>query len=225
MGLNMAIFALTSVTAALQPPVIEARWSRRPLAGALLAASSALFTRPPQALASAEAKRALLEKARAREAAEKSVATIDPLTTRLVQFRQDLGGCSERIAAKDWDEVRRLVNALLPLMTFRGYTGESVKQRAEAWAAAGDEQLAKEILVRRSALVQSLSRLDNGLFAAQTNNRKTMLSDEDLQSALDAVLVALDAVVDKMGCDRRWKSGACEILALPENKTLRDLVY
>ena len=50
------------------------------------------------------------------------------------------------------------------------------------------------------------------------------------REALEATIVALDGVIAKMQCqkkedgtDRRWRSGACEILPLAPD--LRDLAY
>ena len=88
------------------------------------------------------------------------------------------------------------------MLTFRGYTGESVKTRAEAWGDAGDPELGKEILKRRRALVKRLTVLENGVYAAQTNNKAKMLSSSELSDALSGSLVALDAVIDKMGYSR-----------------------
>ena len=104
-------------------------------------------------------------------------------------------------------------------------TGESVKARAQAWTAAGQEDKAREIIKRRSTLLARLSELDTALYGAQTNNKKLRLNDDALQEALRAAIVALDAVIEKMDCDRRWSSGKCEILPLPENSNLRDLIY
>lgn len=189
-----------------------------------------LFALPGPAVAGgAAAKKAALEAARAREAAESDTAGSmygqDPLTFRLKQSRDELAQCASFLESKQWDKVRQAVSSLLPLMTFRGYTGESVKTRAEAWVSAGNLELAKEIFDRRGVLVKQLNALDQGVFAAQTSNKKLMLSEIGLQETLSSVLVALDAVIDKMDCDRRWKSGKCEILPSAANQDLGDLVY
>jgi hypothetical protein len=199
---------------------------RRSMIAASLAAPVALLAQPRASLASAEAKQALLEKARAREAqeAEENPSGLDPLTMRLTRSRNEFAACASLLEAKNWDEVRKVISTLLPLMTFKGYTGESVKSRAQAWVEAGNLELAKEILARRKALLDRLSSLDNALFAAQTNNKQKLLSDKELQGELAGVIQALEAIIDKMGCDRRWKSGKCEILPSPDKKDLGNLV-
>ena len=173
---------------------------------------------------SSEVKEATLARARAREAAEAERLAAagggskgDPLTLRLIMAREELGASSAAIDIKDYDGVRKTLNGILPLMTFSGYTGESVKARAEAWYEAGNTELSKEILTRRNSLMRRISSLENGLYAAQTNNKKTMKTPEELQAELAGTITALDAVIEKMGCERRWQSGKCEILPLPEN--------
>ena len=96
--------------------------------------------------------------------------------------------------------------------------------------AAGDEALAKEILDRRTVLVRRIGALELAVFAEQTNDKKKRLSPDELQRARTDVIDALDPVIAKMGCqlkddgsERRWRSGACEIL--PLNPNLRDLAY
>lgn len=107
----------------------------------------------------------------------------------------------------------QVVNSLLPALTFKGYTGESVKSRALAWAEAGEPTLSSEIIARRRALFINLSALDNGIFAAQQNNKKKMLSDAELQNALSGSIEALDSLIEKMGCETRVVAGVCEILS------------
>ena len=84
--------------------------------------------------------------------------------------------------------------------------------------------MSKEIFKRRNTLVRALSALENGVFGNQTNDKKLKQSPEELQESLKGSIVALDAVIDKMGCqikedgsERRWRSGACEILPLERN--------
>lgn len=201
-----------------------------------VSAPLALLSRPNIATASAAAKQALLEKAAKRQAVEDVAMDGDPLTSRLKRSRDALSSCEGPLAQKKYDPVRKEINDLLPVMTFRGYLGESVKARAESWAAAGDPlskeyALAQVIFSRRSDLVRRLSALDRALFAAQTSNKKAMLSNDELLQSLRGVIEALDLVIEKMGCDggiadraeRRWKNGTCEIL--PLRADLRDLVY
>ena len=218
----LLLFALVAPSDALACPSL----ARRSIVAASLAAPVALLAQPRASLASAEAKQALLEKARAREAqeAEENPSGLDPLTMRLTRSRNEFAACASLLEAKNWDEVRKVISTLLPLMTFKGYTGESVKSRAQAWVEAGNLELAKEILARRKALIDRLSSLDNALFAAQTNTKQKMLSDKELQVELAGVIQALEAIIDKMGCDRRWKSGKCEILPSPDKKDLGNLV-
>lgn len=221
----LLLFAMVAPSDALAC-LAECKIDRRSLVAASLAAPVALLAQPRASLASAEAKQALLEKARAREAqeAEENPSGLDPLTMRLTRSRNEFAACASLLEAKNWDEVRKVISTLLPLMTFKGYTGESVKSRAQAWVEAGNLELAKEILARRKALLDRLSSLDNALFAAQTNNKQKLLSDKELQGELAGVIQALEAIIDKMGCDRRWKSGKCEILPSPDKKDLGNLV-
>ena len=137
-----------------------------------------------------------------------------PLVKKLRKSREELDGCGPLLDAKQWADVRKPIDALLPALTFKGYTGESVKSRAAAWAAAGELQRSKEIVARRATLVVSLSKLDIALFAAQTNKKKDMLSPEELQDALTSSVNALDGLIAKMGCPTRVVAGQCEILPL-----------
>ena len=91
------------------------------------------------------------------------------------------------------------------------------------WAQSfGKTDLAQEIITRRNKLAKAISALDVAVYAAQTNDKKKGLSAEGLQEALAAVVKALDDVIVKMDCfdAGRWRSGACEILPLPENAGL-----
>jgi len=215
---------------ALQPSVSQL--GRRAVVAAGLTAPLGLMA-PRAAVASVEAKQAALAKARAREDAASALIEgrdLDPLTRRLQKSRQELAECAPLLEAKKWDDVRKVTSTLVTIQTFRGYTGESVKARADAWTEAGETELATEIRARRATLVNQLSVLENGIFAAQVNDKKNRLSPEGLQEALAGSIVALDAVIDKMQCqlkedgtERRWRSGACEILPLAPN--LRDLAY
>ena len=126
--------------------------------------------------------------------------------------------------------MRKITAPILTIMTLRGYTGESVKARADAWAAAGETDLADEIFKRRSNVVKKINALELGVFAMQTNDKKKMVSPDELQALRKDSIVAVDAVIEKMYCqlkedgsERRWRSGACEIL--PLNPNLRDLAY
>ena len=91
-------------------------------------------------------------------------------------------------------------------------------------------ELASDILSRRTTLVKRVNEFELAVFAAQTNNKKSMLTSDELKAALDGIVEALDAVIAKMACqkkddgtDRRWRSGACEIL--PLRPDLRQLAY
>lgn len=104
---------------------------RSVLAAVGLAAPLSLIVRPHGAVAFAdEFKEAALAKARAREGAVESAKVaddrLDPLTLRLQQSRAELSNCYETLEARQWDKARQVISRLLPLMTFRGYTGESV---------------------------------------------------------------------------------------------------
>jgi hypothetical protein len=214
--LPMLVTLLFAQSALLVPPARN-EMGRRSFVVAGVAAPFPFLLPPSAAEASAEAKQALLAKARAREVAEYQ-EPIDPLTLRLRQARKELVECADKIANKEWDDVRKVTNNLLPLMTFKGYTGESVKARAESWYDAGETERSKEILTRRGVLMRKLSTLENGVFAAQTSNKKKMVSAAELDLALRESVTALDALLEKMDCPNRWKSGACEILPLPENR-------
>lgn len=220
----MLTMLVLSTHGALTPPSARGAHGRRAvLSTGSLAAFG--FAHVPAAFASSsDVKEAMMAKAKARESQESALIEAagggrgDPLTLKLLMFREQLKKeAPQQLEDKEWDNVRKVSTALLTQMTFSGYTGESVKARAESWYDAGDKVLSKEILVRRNILMRSISTLENGLYAAQTNNKKTMLSPDDLQGALASTVVALDAVIDKMGCDRRWQSGRCEILPLAEN--------
>jgi hypothetical protein len=190
-------------------------------------AAAALVVRPYPASASVEAKQALMAKAQQREAEEAAAEAAkdkDPLTRRLQKSREELEGCKALLADKQWEEVRKILGVLTPVLTFRGYTGESVKSRAESWSDAGEKELSKDIFKRRNTLVRKLTALENGIFGNQTNDKKLKMSPEELQEALGGAIVALDDVIEKMGCqikedgsERRWRSGACEILPLERN--------
>ena len=226
--LSIATHMLTTLTllchGALVPP--SPSLSRRSVL--LSAPAAAAFVLPLcPASASVEAKQALAAKALEREAAEDAIEAgrdKDPLTRRLQKSRDELESCKQLLADKEWDKVRAITGTLTPVLTFRGYTGESVKSRAESWNDAGEKELSKEIFKRRNTLVRALSALENGVFGNQTNDKKLKQSPEELQESLKGSIVALDAVIDKMGCqikedgsERRWRSGACEILPLERN--------
>jgi len=172
---------------------------------------------PRVACASLAAKQAVIAKAKERASAELDAMTPsggDPLTTKLARARDEFAdGGARALEDQDWDALRKSVRALSPLLTFGGYTGESLKGRAEAWAAAGDVPKAKEILVRRNALARKLTALDTSLYAVQTS-KKPLPSAAELSEALMGVIEALDGVLAYMGCEQRWKSGACEIIPL-----------
>lgn len=136
----------------------------------------------------------------------------DPLTLKLKKSREELVQCPALIEAKQWDDVRQKINALLPFLTFKGYTGESVKSRALSWARVGEIELSDEIVARRRKLVLTLSSLDTALFAAQTNKPAKMLTPQELQDTLSEAIEALDSLIAKLGCETRVVSGACEIL-------------
>ena len=55
----------------------------------------------------------------------------------------------------------------------------------------------------------------------QQTNAKGRPSAAELQTALRRAIAELDGLVGRMGCDRRWKSGKCEIL--PLDRSLMDL--
>lgn len=154
-------------------------------------------------------------------ASAKSYRGDDPLTLSLRNSRDELAACAALLDARRWDEVRKVTAILLTSMTFKGYTGESVKSRAASWAAAGNAELALYILARRIALMRNLSTLENGVFAAQTSNKSKMLSAEELQAALAGALNELDLLLPKMGCDSWVVAGFCEIL--PLDKSIADL--
>ena len=198
--------------------------TRRRVASLAAVAVPFAAQRPLPALASADAKRAVLEKARQREASEAGAAKDgDPLTRKLQTAREDFDDADSFIADKEYESVRKVINALLPVLTFKGYTGESVKSRAEAWVAAGQPEKAKDILLKRNELVRKLATLDRGLYGAQTNDKKILLSSAELQEALSGAVGALDAVIRTMDCERRWKSGKCEILPM-DRDLVKDLV-
>ena len=94
---------------------------------------------------------------------------------------------------------------------------DMVKARADAWVAAGETDLADEIFKRRSNVVKKINALELGVFAMQTNDKKKMVSPDELQALRKDSIVAVDAVLEKMYCqlkedgsERRWRSGACE---------------
>jgi len=142
----------------------------------------------------------------------RSLAFDDPITLKLKVAREQLGAGISKIDDKQWDALRKPINALLPSLSLKGYTGESVKSRALAWARVGNVERSEEIIALRGALVVQLSQLDNALFAAQTNKAKKMLSEKEMKDVLQGTLAALDALIAKMGCETRVIGGACEII-------------
>ena len=214
---------------ALAPP--SSALSRRAV---LAAAPLSLLAQPHAAVAGGlEAKQKALETARAREAKEAAYEAgldADPLTRTLQVYRSQLADAEPLLENKKWDDVRKITQKLLTIMTLRGYTGESVKARADAWMEAGETKKANEIFERRQDLVVKTSTLELAIFAAQTNDKKKMVTPDELKLQLKGVVTSLDAVIAKMGCqkkedgtERRWRSGACEILPLAPD--LRDLMY
>lgn len=140
-----------------------------------------------------------------------------------------LAACRELEAAQS-HPLRRLrhPNSLEPLYELRTRSHlpvRGVKQRAESWRQAGETERSSKLLVSRKDLMLKLSTLENSVYAVQTNKKEGQLSVAELQQALTGVIEALDVVIAQMGCEARWKSGACEILALPENRNFRDLIY
>ena len=214
------LLAIVACSHAFVPPSTRADLSRRSAIVTGLAAPLGQLARPQDAVASTAAKEALKEAAAAREAqeAEEKIVEGDPLTLALMLARKDLATCGPLLENREWDKVRKISEGVGKLLTFRGYTGESVKSRAESWGDAGEVELGKEILRRRKTLAVAINTLENGVFAAQTNNKPKMLSAAELQSSLTASVDALDAVIDKMGCaaargmlllPRRWRKHAC----------------
>ena len=185
----------------LQTSSFGAPYGRRSV---IIAAPLSLLARPHDAVASTAAKEALQAAAAAREAqaALTEIVEADPLTRALMFARKDLATCGPLLENRQWDKVRQITEGVGKLLTFRGYTGESVKSRAESWGDAGEVELGKEILRRRKTLVVAINALENAVFAAQTNNKPKMLSPDELQSSLTASVAALDAVIEKMGCAR-----------------------
>ena len=229
---------LISAAAALVPSSSsrgDVAVSRRAVlaSGPLLAAGPLLLAQPRAAFASPEAKQAALAKAAEREAAEAAVEAgrdADPLTRTLQVYRDRLAAAGPMLDNKEWDAVRKMTSKLLTVMTLRGYTGESVKARADSWKEAGQEKKADKILELRQALVININQLEVAIFAAQTNDKKKMLSSEELKTLLAGVVTGTDGLIGQMGCqlkedgtERRWRSGACEILPMAPN--LRDLAY
>ena len=217
----LASWAL-SLVIAFSPPSQKARssvvhtargsasyFSRRALFETLAVASPLAFTTSAHAAADLEAK-PLSDKA--------------PLTVSLLASRAAIDSCPALLTNKKWDEVRKTTSELLTTMTFSGYTGESVKARAAAWSYAGDAELSRAILTRRLALIRNINVLETAIFAAQTSNKKSMLSADELQAALTEIAVELDGLIPLLGCDARWKSGKCEILPPPGERSIQDLV-
>jgi len=165
---------------------------------------------------------ALATSAHAAEA--KPLSEKDPLTISLRASQAAINYCPALLTDKKWDEVRKITSELLTTMTFSGYTGESVKARAAAWSYAGDAELSRAILTRRLALIRNINVLETAIFAAQTSNKKNMLSADELQSALAEIAVELDGLIPLLGCEARWKSGKCEILPPPGERSIQDLV-
>lgn len=197
---------------------------REAMVAGIMAPMGLSFAAPRAASASSEARQAILDKAKAREESEANEVEAmdpDPLTRNLNILRARLLRCSGYIEQQRWDDIRQVTKPLMTSMSFKGYTGESVKSRAEAWVAAGEVERAEEIKKRRVALLRNANALELAVFAAQTNDRKKMLSEAELQDLLKGTVASLDDVIAKMGCqkkddgsDRRWRSGACEILPL-----------
>jgi len=158
------------------------------------------------------------------ELGAKPISSDDPLTVVLQESRVDYGTVPELLKAKAWDKVRQIDEKLLSHLTFSGYTGESVKARAVSWGDAGETELSKAILTRRTGLSRSVGALEQAVFAAQTNKKSSMLSEDELQTAAGKVIAELDGLLPLLGCERRWRSGKCEILPMPEDRSLSDLV-
>ena len=146
---------------------------------------------------------------------------IDALTVALQQSRADFDSAPQLLEDKKWDAVRKLTQNLLPLLTFSGYRGESVKSRANAWLDAGEVEKSKAIAARRTAIASNINRLEIGIYAAQTGNKKTMLSMEEMQNAANSIIKELDGLLPLMGCEQRWQSGKCEIL--PKERSMTDV--
>ena len=143
---------------------------------------------------------------------------MDALTLALQQSRADFEIAPQLLESARWDDVKKLTVDLLPLLTFSGYRGESVKSRANAWLAAGEEEKSKAIAAKRTALAKSINRLEVGLYNVQTGKGKKCVKGvcaydtEDMQEATAAIIAALDGLLPLMGCENRWQSGKCEIL-------------
>jgi len=135
----------------------------------------------------------------------------DPLTLRLRQSREELAACGPLLEQRRWEEVRKVTSVLLAAMTFKGYTGESVKSRAAAWAAAGDAARSSSLLSKRTALMRRISALENGVYAAQTNKKELMVTAEQLQAELTGAVSELDALLPEMGSDAHRRSLAAPL--------------
>jgi hypothetical protein len=154
---------------------------------------------------------------------------MDALTLALQQSRAEFELAPQLLESAKWDAVRKLTTDLLPLLTFSGYRGESVKSRANAWLAAGEEEKSRAIAARRIEIAKNVNRLEIGLYNMQSGKGgKTCVKGvctydtKDMQEATAGIIAALDALLPLMGCEQRWQSGKCEIL--PKDRSVTSLI-
>ena len=91
--------------------------------------------------------------------------------------------------AAEYDSIRRTVKAALFPMSLKGYFGASVKGRILELGDAG-----KPLAADRMAVLKALAAVDTYCYQKQTGKS----GDGDPKAALEASLVALDAVIAKL---------------------------
>ena len=156
---------------------------------------------------------------------KRPISDTDPLTERLRELRADLDAAVFLLNDRNFDAVRKVTDEVGTAMTFSGYTGESVKARAAAWATAGDMDLSKAIVLKRNALARKVNELANAVYTAQSNKAKMAPNAVDeMQVTLAGIAADMDSLLPLMGCEERWASGKCEILPAPGDRQLTDLI-
>uniref|UniRef100_A0A7S4C685 Uncharacterized protein n=1 Tax=Chrysotila carterae TaxID=13221 RepID=A0A7S4C685_CHRCT len=130
-----------------------------------------------------------------------SVLAAEPFEVQLRASREELAASEAKLRDRDWDKLRLTISKLVKLLTVKGYLGESVKSRAAAMGAAGEE-----ITYRRVKLLQNLYSVDKFAFEQQLRKFEIGSDAELLEIAkaaeslktsvglLDAIILGLGSV-------------------------------
>ena len=127
-------------------------------------------------------------------------AEVDSLVAALQDVRSQWGSADQLVRAAQWDEVRKLVQSTLSLLSLKGYRGASVKSRALDLDEGTPAR--KGLLEDRQSLLVALGALDRLAYEQQggglRRGPKTTFDPSEALADVKASSDALDAILKRL---------------------------